>query len=562
MLKQHKLGTHSSHSTSSTPTATGHTSFSNPPAGCRSLRGRDAVQWRGLTASVTSAATGICSHGGVSPVCDFRAAVPLRLRRVEWMCVRGVSTNASSEPGSAIKHIDGNEQQASSGYGSNTSNTGGNRDPSIGTSSSGGNGGSGGGPRQPWTSSSGGQPGDSNSSSWLPAWLRSDTAELALSVAALAMAALFVKSAAEHGDRAKQAAAAAPAAAQGEQKEQGAEGSSGLSASMSISTMKRLLREVFADHLGFKARLDSLEQAAAAEAEAADDFELRTATGSRASFWSRAPVRATGWFSAAGVLPWTGEARGSDTLGMLHALGAAGQADGRVALHSVLAGGKRRVTAELAPASQMGGQAMLQLQKLLYRVQIGKSLQLLIAPLGGGVDAIGRAITPIQADYGCTTALRQGHGLSVLDRLGSGKAASVSRGRLSATAGFFVGGSGKTSLAKLQLNGLEGHSLAVVAARCRPCKAAAAADAAEEGSSSSGQQGLRFLGVQAPGSSSSSSSSAGSCETAGTVLGVAGEQGGAVQLCSVNKLRSGLAGPMGGWHLSGSHLLLGVRLGG
>jgi hypothetical protein len=82
--------------------------------------------------------------------------------------------------------------------------------------------------------------------------------------------------------------------------------SSGLSTQESISSIKRLLREVFADHLGFKSRLDSLEKAAADEAEAADDYELRMATGSNASSWARAPVRVTGWFSAAGVLPWTG----------------------------------------------------------------------------------------------------------------------------------------------------------------------------------------------------------------------------------------------------------------
>jgi hypothetical protein len=34
--------------------------------------------------------------------------------------------------------------------------------------------------------------------------------------------------------------------------------------------------------------------------------------------------------------------------------------------------------------------------QLLYRVQIKKSLQLLIAPLGGSIDALSRAITPIQ----------------------------------------------------------------------------------------------------------------------------------------------------------------------
>jgi hypothetical protein len=91
------------------------------------------------------------------------------------------------------------------------------------------------------------------------------------------------------------------------QEEQGADSScsSGLSTRESISTIKRLLREVFADHLAFKSRLDSLEKAAADEAEAADDYELRNATGSTASSWARAPVRVAGWFSAAGVLPWT-----------------------------------------------------------------------------------------------------------------------------------------------------------------------------------------------------------------------------------------------------------------
>jgi hypothetical protein len=92
-----------------------------------------------------------------------------------------------------------------------------------------------------------------------------------------------------------------------------------------------------------------------------------------------------------------------------------------------------------------------------------------------------------------------------------------------AAAAATAAGSGKTSLAKLQLNGHDGHSLSFIAAKCRPRHAAAAADAADDGSSSSsGQQRLRFLGVQAPGGSSSSSS-AGSDVATGTVLGVAGE---------------------------------------
>lgn len=43
-------------------------------------------------------------------------------------------------------------------------------------------------------------------------------------------------------------------------------------------------------------------------------------------------------------------------------------------------------------------------------------------------------------DYGCTQALRHGHGLRVLQQQGSGKAISVSSSSLSATAGFFMSG--------------------------------------------------------------------------------------------------------------------------
>lgn len=43
-------------------------------------------------------------------------------------------------------------------------------------------------------------------------------------------------------------------------------------------------------------------------------------------------------------------------------------------------------------------------------------------------------------EYGCTHALRRGHGLSVFDSKGSGKAACIVQGNVSAAAGFFVEG--------------------------------------------------------------------------------------------------------------------------
>lgn len=73
-----------------------------------------------------------------------------------------------------------------------------------------------------------------------------------------------------------------------------------------IAALKRLLREVFADQLAFKQRLDVLEKAGASAPEAADDYHLQALTRSASSSsWPRAPMRACGVFSAAAVLPWS-----------------------------------------------------------------------------------------------------------------------------------------------------------------------------------------------------------------------------------------------------------------
>lgn len=69
------------------------------------------------------------------------------------------------------------------------------------------------------------------------------------------------------------------------------------------------------------------------------------------------------------------ESAGSDTLAMLEALGADGQADGRLALHSVLAGGKRRATAELQHARQQDGEPVLRLARV--RKKTGAQLSIL-----------------------------------------------------------------------------------------------------------------------------------------------------------------------------------------
>lgn len=79
-----------------------------------------------------------------------------------------------------------------------------------------------------------------------------------------------------------------------------------LSCRDSVAALKRLLREVFAEQLTIKQRLSDAEKAAsaAAQLEAADDYQLRQAVSS-SSNWDRAPVRMSGHITAAGVLPWS-----------------------------------------------------------------------------------------------------------------------------------------------------------------------------------------------------------------------------------------------------------------
>lgn len=74
----------------------------------------------------------------------------------------------------------------------------------------------------------------------------------------------------------------------------------------SVAAVKRLLRELFTEQLNLRQRLDTLETTAAETLEAADDYELslRGPENSRTT-WSRSPVRISGSFAAAGVLPWS-----------------------------------------------------------------------------------------------------------------------------------------------------------------------------------------------------------------------------------------------------------------
>jgi hypothetical protein len=104
------------------------------------------------------------------------------------------------------------------------------------------------------------------------------------------------------------------------------------------------------------------------------------------------------------------------------------------------------------------------LLQLLYRVKAGKRLQLMVAPLGGGLDVFGRSATPVQSDFGCTAGVRQGHGLTALAQRGSGKAVSVFSRALSATAGLFV--NGECGCSMVAGKGCVRRSPRLAAARC------------------------------------------------------------------------------------------------
>jgi hypothetical protein len=222
MLSKHKLDIRSSTSTSSISTAICHSSSNaSPPAACRSLRSRYAVQCRALAAhtaslhgqaaaAVQSGLSGLHNHGSVTAQRWLQAAALQQLPSRTPALLRDFSRRASSEPGSTNnKDTGGDERRVSNGNGS-SSNSG---DPSSGNGSSGSNGNnSGGGPRQLWTGSSGGQPGDS-SSNWLLAWLTSPAAVPVLLLLVAAELGVLLSSFSQ-SSRAQQAAAAALAAVQ------------------------------------------------------------------------------------------------------------------------------------------------------------------------------------------------------------------------------------------------------------------------------------------------------------------------------------------------------------
>jgi hypothetical protein len=85
------------------------------------------------------------------------------------------------------------------------------------------------------------------------------------------------------------------------------------------------------------------------------------------------------------------EANTAGTLAMLSGLGVAGAADTRLQLHSVLAGGKRRVTAEF---SQAGQTAALKLQKVSGCWKVSAGFTYIIARLPAMTLAEKAAVLP------------------------------------------------------------------------------------------------------------------------------------------------------------------------
>jgi hypothetical protein len=75
--------------------------------------------------------------------------------------------------------------------------------------------------------------------------------------------------------------------------------------------------------------------------------------------WPQAQMLACADFDVSCVVQ---ESDGPGALAMLSGLGVGGAADARLQLHSVLAGGKRRITAEFNQAAQQGAAAALKLQ--------------------------------------------------------------------------------------------------------------------------------------------------------------------------------------------------------
>lgn len=128
------------------------------------------------------------------------------------------------------------------------------------------------------------------------------------------------------------------------------------------------------------------------------------------------------------------------------------------------------------------------------------------------------------ADFGCTAALRRGHGVSLLDARGSGNALSVAAGRLSVSAGAFVASAHSTAAAQLQAHARGGASLSLIAGAIRQRRCSWVD---KELSGCTHLQGMRWIGAQLPACRDRDASAASSAEHGdtvpnGTLLGAVG----------------------------------------
>eukprot|EP00877_Chromochloris_zofingiensis_P005803 jgi/Chrzof1/15223/Cz09g32020.t1 len=268
-----------------------------------------------------------------------------------------------------------------------------------------------------------------------------------------------------------------------------------------MSMLKRLIRELFSEQLNIKARMTTLETAANTKHEAAEDYRVgktSSSSGTGGTSSSRRSVHVSGHVSAAGLLAWSREgatAEAGDTT-TLHDIGAQAHADMSLYMHSVFHEGRKRLTAKLSSTSETG----MTLQQLLYRAQVNKWLHIMVAPIGGCLEAVARQVMPFAGQYGVTSALQKGHGLSAVSQGGGGAAVTALKGPWSLTAGQFMscGSPGgpvhHTGAVQLGVHTQSDVVLTLVAAHLRQQQSASASSS----NSGGGQAALRFLGPQLP----------------------------------------------------------------
>ena len=182
-----------------------------------------------------------------------------------------------------------------------------------------------------------------------------------------------------------------------------------------VSTLKRLLREVFSDLVKVRSRLDEIETATgltSSDTAASDATPLETSSRARQLAANDASPRLRSVLSGAlkigGGFLWEDDVNG-DGLGAVQEAGVRLGSDLILRVGSPIRGGRDAVMAEVRVDPENGAERFA-LQKILYNCRLAPSIRAIMAPFGARGQDVAYTLNPL-AGQGLTSAVKHGNPL-------------------------------------------------------------------------------------------------------------------------------------------------------